>query len=92
MSFGYSFNVWVPLLAFPTSGPYGATRWQRGWPITFTFYFLLWAGFITAVLLHRRDKKLKRQQATLTETLSSAEASSREAVPVYVVVDKKLTS
>lgn len=54
MTFGYSFQIWVPLLIFPTAGPYGAPRWQHGWPVTFVFYFLLWAGFITALLLHRR--------------------------------------
>lgn len=54
MTFGYSFQIWVPLLAFPTAGEYGAPRWPRGWPITFVFYFLLWAGFITAIVMHRR--------------------------------------
>lgn len=54
MTFGYSFNIWVPLLAFPTAGEYGAPRWPRGWPISFVFYFLLWAGFMTAIVIHRR--------------------------------------
>lgn len=54
MTFGYSFNIWVPLLAFPTAGPYGAPRWPHGWPVSFVFYFLLWAGFITAIFIHRR--------------------------------------
>lgn len=54
MTFGYSFNIWVPLLLFPTAGPYGAPRWPKGWPVTFAFYFLLWAGFIAAIVIHRR--------------------------------------
>lgn len=54
MTFGYSFNIWVPLLAFPTAGEYGAPRWPHGWPMSFVFYFLLWAGFITAIVMHRR--------------------------------------
>ncbi|SPO07422.1 related to transporter protein [Cephalotrichum gorgonifer] len=33
MSIGYSFNVWVPLLLFPTAGPDGAPRWRKGWPV-----------------------------------------------------------
>jgi hypothetical protein len=53
MTFGYSFNIWVPLLAFPTAGLYGAPRWKKGWPVSFTFFFLLWAGFVTAILLYR---------------------------------------
>lgn len=91
MTFGYSFQIWVPLLIFPTSGPYGATRWQHGWPVTFVFYFLLWVGFITALVLHKRDQKKKRQQSTLSETLSSAESTSREAVPIDVVANGKST-
>ncbi|KAL4736947.1 major facilitator superfamily domain-containing protein [Aspergillus similis] len=59
MTFGYSFNIWVPLLLFPTAGPDGAPRWRKGWPVTFVFYFFLWAGFITALVLHRRDQKRK---------------------------------
>ena len=54
MTFGYSFNIWVPLLAFPTAGYYGAPRWRKGWPIAFVFYFLLWVGFITAIVIYRR--------------------------------------
>ncbi|KAF2170567.1 hypothetical protein M409DRAFT_64257 [Zasmidium cellare ATCC 36951] len=54
MTFGYSFNIWVPLLAFPTAGYDGAPRWRRGYPMTFVFYFFLWAGFITAIVLYRR--------------------------------------
>lgn len=82
MTFGYSFQIWVPLLIFPTAGPYGAPRWQHGWPVTFVFYFLLWAGFITALVLHRRGKK--RQQETLNATMSGVEDTSREAVDVFV--------
>jgi hypothetical protein len=54
MSVGYSFNIWVPLLAFPTAGPNGAPRWRRGWPVSFVFYLLLWAGFAAAITIHRR--------------------------------------
>jgi hypothetical protein len=54
MTFGYSFNIWVPLLLFPTAGPDGAPRWMKGWPVTFVFYFLLWAGFVSAVVIHRK--------------------------------------
>lgn len=54
MTFGYSFQIWVPLLAFPTAGSYGAPRWQRGWPVAFVFDFLLWVGFITAIVIHKR--------------------------------------
>lgn len=57
MTFGYSFNIWVPLLLFPTAGPDGAPRWRKGWPVTFVFYFLLWAGFVASILIHRREKK-----------------------------------
>lgn len=55
MTFGYSFNIWVPLLLFPTAGPNGAPRWHLGWPVSLVFRVLLWAGFITAILLHNRE-------------------------------------
>lgn len=54
MSFGYSFNIWVPLVAFPTAGPYGAPRWKHGWPLVFVFWVLLFCGFITAIVLDKR--------------------------------------
>lgn len=54
MTFGYSFNIWVPLLAFPTAGEYGAPRWPHGWPVSFVFYFLLWTGFVSSIAMHRR--------------------------------------
>lgn len=54
MTFGYSFNIWVPLLAFPTAGTYGAPRWQHGWPISFVFWFLLFVGFIAATVMGKR--------------------------------------
>lgn len=60
MTIGYSFNIWVPLLLFPTAGPNGAPRWRKGWPVSLVFHVLLWAGFITAVYLHwRRCVSLK---------------------------------
>ncbi|KAJ6095703.1 hypothetical protein N7486_006449 [Penicillium sp. IBT 16267x] len=62
MTFGYSFQIWVPLLVFPTSGHYGAPQWIKGWPVAFVFYFLLWVGFITSLVIHRRDQ---RKNATL---------------------------
>lgn len=91
MTFGYSFQIWVPLLIFPTAGPHGAPRWQLGWPVTLVFFFLLWVGFITALLLHRRGEK-KRQQTTLAATLSAAEDTSGEAVSVDVFVNDKSTA
>ncbi|KAJ5914160.1 MFS general substrate transporter [Penicillium tannophilum] len=57
MTFGYSFQIWVPLLVFPTSGHYGAPQWIKGWPVAFVFYFMLWAGFITALVIYRRDQR-----------------------------------
>lgn len=54
MTFGYSFNIWVPLVLFPTAGPDGAPRWRKGWPVTFVFFFLLWAGFVVSVIIYRR--------------------------------------
>ncbi|RSM04283.1 hypothetical protein CEP52_006926 [Fusarium oligoseptatum] len=57
MTFGYSFYIWVPLLLFPTAGPNGAPRWRKGWPVTLVFFFLLWSGFITAIVLYKKSKK-----------------------------------
>ncbi|KUI67531.1 Pantothenate transporter liz1 [Cytospora mali] len=91
MTFGYSFQIWVPLLIFPTAGPYGAPRWPHGWPVTFVFYFLLWAGFITAVVFHRRGEK-RSQQTALVAPLGGVEDASREAVGVDVFVNDKSTS
>ncbi|KAJ6160909.1 MFS general substrate transporter [Penicillium chermesinum] len=78
MTFGYSFNIWVPLLIFPTAGPYGAPEWKKGWPVTFVFYFLLWAGFITAIVLHRREKRK-------TRTVAASDSDSNEEVEQVVV-------
>ncbi|KPM41484.1 hypothetical protein AK830_g5061 [Neonectria ditissima] len=78
MTFGYSFSIWVPLLLFPTAGPDGAPRWRKGWPVTLVFFFLLWSGFITAILLHRRSKKKEEQNSTIDE------ASSVDAEPINV--------
>ncbi|KAK7519051.1 major facilitator superfamily domain-containing protein [Phyllosticta citriasiana] len=55
MCFGYSFNIWVPLLLFPTAGDWGAPRWKAGWPASIAFYALLWAGFMSALYIHRRQ-------------------------------------
>jgi hypothetical protein len=54
MTVGYSFNIWVPLLLFPTAGPNGAPRWKKGWPVTFVFYFLLLSGFLVSIVINRR--------------------------------------
>lgn len=49
----------VPLLLFPTAGYNGAPRWRKGWPVTFVFFFLLLAGFVAAVVLHRRKRRVQ---------------------------------
>ncbi|KAJ5755642.1 hypothetical protein N7533_005185 [Penicillium manginii] len=77
MTFGYSFNIWVPLLLFPTAGPNGAPRWRKGWPVTFVFYFLLWAGFISAILIHRRDQRNSK-------SIQSLEQSDEEGETIIV--------
>ncbi|KAF3030765.1 hypothetical protein E8E15_010977 [Penicillium rubens] len=77
MTFGYSFNIWVPLLAFPTAGPDGAPRWRKGWPISFVFFFLLWAGFMVSVYTWRREQK--------KEALVSPQGSSDEETGNVVV-------
>ncbi|KAJ5257900.1 hypothetical protein N7497_001172 [Penicillium chrysogenum] len=77
MTFGYSFNIWVPLLAFPTAGPDGAPRWRKGWPISFVFFFLLWAGFMVSVYTWRREQK--------KEALVSPQESSDEETDSVVV-------
>lgn len=86
MTFGYSFNIWVPLLLFPTAGPDGAPRWRKGWPVTFVFYFLLWASFIAAVVLYRRG--VKRNDTTAESTPGLEDDSSFGAVAETVVVDQ----
>lgn len=103
MTFGYSFNIWVPLLAFPTAGPYGAPRWQRGWPISLVFGFMLWAAFMAALVIHRRgyvsshqlsDDRLAdsfaRDKKRQQAALSSSDLSgSDEAVSVEVDANEK---
>ncbi|KAI2635707.1 MFS general substrate transporter [Hypomontagnella submonticulosa] len=76
MTFGYSFYIWVPLLLFPTVGPNGAPRWRIGWPVAMSFHVLLWAGFLIAVLLHRRDSKKDND-------VGDAETSSGEEPVIY---------
>ncbi|EYE91867.1 MFS general substrate transporter [Aspergillus ruber CBS 135680] len=80
MTFGYSFNIWVPLLLFPTAGPDGAPRWRKGWPVTFVFYFLLWAGFVASILIYRYEKK---RDATVSSRESNSDGEG-EAVVVQV--------
>lgn len=87
MTIGYSFNVWVPLLLFPTAGPDGAPRWRKGWPVTLVFFFLLWAGFITAIVVHK--KREKKRLANLTETASESNDAESAVVVVADVVDGK---
>jgi hypothetical protein len=38
--------------------------------VTFVFYFFLWAGFITAIVLHRRDRKRNGVAGTGSESES----------------------
>jgi ACS family pantothenate transporter-like MFS transporter len=54
VTISYSFYVWVPLLLYPTAGYNGAPRWRKGWPLSFVFSFLVWAGFMTAIILNKR--------------------------------------
>ncbi|KAI1469110.1 MFS general substrate transporter [Daldinia caldariorum] len=82
MTFGYSFNIWVPLLLFPTAGPNGAPRWRIGWPVALTFHVLLWLGFIVAILLYRRDS---RKAANIEE-----EGSSSGEEPVLIPTEAHL--
>ncbi|KAL4785447.1 major facilitator superfamily domain-containing protein [Aspergillus varians] len=90
MTFGYSFNIWVPLLLFPTAGPNGAPRWRKGWPVTFLFYFFLWAAFITALMLHRRDQKRKGLVVEEgSESDSAGPALETEAEAVVIVENPK---
>ncbi|KAK7757371.1 hypothetical protein SLS62_000383 [Diatrype stigma] len=79
MTFGYSFNIWVPLLLFPTVGPNGAPRWRIGWPVSLVFRLLLWAGFILVLLLYRRDSKRSNDDST-----QETESYSTEEPPVVV--------
>lgn len=87
MTFGYSFNIWVPLLLFPTAGYNGAPRWRKGWPVTFVFFFLLWAGFIAAVVLHRR--KRKGQADNDLAELSEGDIGAGESVEAVIVPTKQ---
>lgn len=79
MTFGYSFNIWVPLLLFPTAGPDGAPRWRKGWPVTFVFYFLLWAAFVASILIYRREKK---RDAAIPSRESNSDAEGEAVVQV----------
>lgn len=36
----------------PPAGPNCAPRWRKGWPVAFVMYFLLWAGFVSAIIIH----------------------------------------
>ncbi|CAJ2509543.1 Uu.00g145690.m01.CDS01 [Anthostomella pinea] len=73
MTFGYSFQIWVPLLLYPTVGPVGAPRWPIGWPVGWVFYLLLYCGFITAILLHKRST-LKAEEDDETESSAVEES------------------
>ncbi|KAL3491048.1 major facilitator superfamily domain-containing protein [Aspergillus germanicus] len=87
MTFGYSFNIWVPLLLFPTAGPDGAPRWRKGWPTTFVFYFFLWAGFITSIVLYRRDRQRKSDVGSETRSDSEDGGVRTPEVEAEVVVE-----
>ncbi|KAL3469125.1 major facilitator superfamily domain-containing protein [Aspergillus californicus] len=86
MTFGYQFQIWVPLLIFPTAGPNGAPRWPKGWPFTFVFFFFLWAGFITSLVLHRRDKKKKEKELGGLEGSGSGTESGSEGLESEAVI------
>ncbi|ERS96086.1 hypothetical protein HMPREF1624_07622 [Sporothrix schenckii ATCC 58251] len=100
MTVGYSFNIWVPLLVFPTAGPYGAPRWRKGWPFILVFFVLLWVGFVTSIVLHRRDQTRKAVHAGRgppvdgtdsegEERVSEALSSSDDVVVVNTTVETK---
>ena len=76
MTFGYSFYILVPLLLFPTAGPNGAPRWRKGWPVSFVFFFLLWAGFITAIILHKKRYDPSFWGALVTKYASAEKQSN----------------
>ncbi|CRG87043.1 Pantothenate transporter liz1 [Talaromyces islandicus] len=79
MTAGYSFNIWVPLLLFPTAGPNGAPRWKKGWPVTFVFFVLLLLGFLTSIFIDRREK-----QQLVSESMSDDGGQEREEIIVKV--------
>lgn len=54
ITIGYALDIWVPLLAFPTSGPHGATRWDHGWPLTLSLWTAAMLVFIAAVVAYNR--------------------------------------
>ncbi|CAK7214554.1 hypothetical protein SCUCBS95973_002186 [Sporothrix curviconia] len=92
MTIGYSFNIWVPLLVFPTAGPNGAPQWRHGWPFILVFFVLLWLGFCTGIVLHKRDQKRKTVYAgngpvgdSETDTAVSEDAVSSADNEVVVV-------
>ncbi|USW51607.1 Putative major facilitator superfamily, MFS transporter superfamily [Septoria linicola] len=90
MTFGHSFNIWVPLLLFPTAGYNGAPRWRKGWPVTFVFFSLLWAGFITAVVLHRRSSR-KHATDDLAEP-SESDLGAGDLVEAVIVPTKEMNN
>ncbi|KAH8194767.1 hypothetical protein TruAng_011072 [Truncatella angustata] len=84
MTVGYSFNIWVPLLLYPTAGPNGAPRWRVGWPVSLVFYVLLWAGFITAIVLYKRrtsgenaDRESQREGHSTSEAGDDEERNGK---------------
>ncbi|CAK7225566.1 hypothetical protein SBRCBS47491_005932 [Sporothrix bragantina] len=92
MTIGYSFNIWVPLLVFPTAGSNGAPRWRKGWPFILVWFVLLWLGFVAAIVLHKRDQKRKTVYAgtgpvgdSETDTQVSEDAGSSADGEVAVV-------
>ncbi|EED19237.1 pantothenate transporter, putative [Talaromyces stipitatus ATCC 10500] len=90
MTVGYSFNIWVPLLLFPTAGPYGAPRWKKGWPVTFAFLSLLLIGFLTSLVLHRRESR-KMPSEVSSDAGSNGEEDSGDII-VSGQYDKRVDS
>lgn len=90
MTIGYSFDIWVPLLLYQTVD---APQWKTGWPASLAFSVGLWACFILATVLWRREyvsSKMsmmriltsysQRREAAIadTESIESSDAGSSE--------------
>ncbi|WAO87202.1 Hypothetical protein NCS54_00450500 [Fusarium falciforme] len=89
MTFGYSFYIWVPLLLFPTAGPNGAPRWRKGWPVTLVFFFLLWSGFITAIVLYKKSSKKRAETPADDESATEDSLVDGESITVQRRSDSK---
>ncbi|KAM6524231.1 hypothetical protein FSOLCH5_004833 [Fusarium solani] len=89
MTFGYSFYIWVPLLLFPTAGPNGAPRWRKGWPVTLVFFFLLWSGFVTAIVLYKKSSKKRDETPAIDESAAEDSLVEEESITVERGSDSK---